>query len=460
MQPKLSRRKSNLFMIKSKINKYKEKYKNSQARTQLLIKNIIAGFFIKGGSIISMLILVPLTIDFVDVKQYGIWLTLSSIIGWASFFDVGLGHGLRNRFAEAIALNQKEQAKHYVSSAYFMLGAIVLVLALVFTLINPYINWATVLAAPQDMKESLSVAANIVVYSFLLQLLLKLITSLLMASQMQAKSSLVSFIGNVASLLLIYLATKTLNGSLLILASIFSIVPTVVLLCYNIYFFKRVYKEYKPNIHFVRKTDLKSLFGLGFLFFIIQIAAIVQFQTANILIAHWLSPEDVAIYNVCFKYFSVLTMVFSIIVAPYWSAFTEAYARMDFDWIRVTVSKTLKIWIIFSFGGICLLILSPWGFQLWIGDRLEVPFLLSTIMLISMLIISFGSIFVMFINGIGRIRIQTATSFISPVLFVGLAYFFVKTLGIGMIGIVLAIIISNFYGPIIAPIQYYKIVKR
>jgi hypothetical protein len=34
--------------------------------------------------------------------RYEIWLTLSSIVGWFSFFDVGLGHGLRNKFAPSL----------------------------------------------------------------------------------------------------------------------------------------------------------------------------------------------------------------------------------------------------------------------------------------------------------------------------------------------------------------------
>ena len=51
------------------------------------------------------LVLVPLTINYLNPTKYGIWITLSSVIGWFSFFDIGLGNGLRNRFAEAIANN-------------------------------------------------------------------------------------------------------------------------------------------------------------------------------------------------------------------------------------------------------------------------------------------------------------------------------------------------------------------
>lgn len=447
-------------MIRNIIRDYIEKYKNSHERTRLLVKNIISGFFIKGGSIICSFLLVPLTIDFVDVKTYGIWLTLSSIIGWASFFDVGLGHGLRNRFAEAIALNENKKAKHYVSSAYFMLFVIVANLAIIFTIANPYINWSSILAAPQAMQKSLTNIAAIVVYSFLLQLLFKLITSLLMAKQWHAKASLVSLIGNILSILLIFIATKTTNGSLLILAGIFSIVPTFVLLVYNIYYFTTSLKPYKPNITYVRFSDIKTLFGLGALFFLIQIAGIIQFQTGNILIAHWFGNEDVAVYNVCYKYFSIITMGFSLIVAPYWSAFTDAYIRKDFNWIRNVVKKTLKIWYFYAFIGILMLLFSPFIYNLWIKDRLSIPPLLSVSMLIFSLLISYGSIFVMFINGTGKVKLQTYFSLFSPLIFLGFAFVFTHILKFGISGIVIATIISNLYGPIIAPIQFYKIIKR
>jgi len=446
--------------MKDKINLLVNRYKDSHVRTQQLIKNIVAGFLIKGMSIICIFLLVPITIDFVSVKQYGLWLTISSIIGWASFFDVGLGNGLRNKFAEAIALNQHEQAKHYVSSAYFMLGLILAILAVAFTFINPLLNWATILAAPQEMKQNLSIVASIVVYSFLLQLLFQLINSMLMASQLQNKSALIGLVGNILSLGLIFLATKTIKGDLLVLASIFSILPTLVLIFYNFKYFKGIYKDYIPNLHFVRKSDLSILFGIGSLFFIIQISTIIQFQTANVLIAHWLNYEDVTIYNICFKYFSVLTMAFSLIVAPYWSAFTEAHIKSDFAWIKSLISKTVKLWMLFAIVSVIALVISPLVFKLWVGERVNIPFILSSVMLVYVLLLSFGSIYVMFMNGTGNIRMQTITSIISPFVFFAIAFMLTKNFGLGVVGIVIATILSNFYGPIIAPLQYYKMINK
>ena len=55
-------------------------------------KNIIGSLLIKGCSIAIGLVAVPLTINYINPAQYGIWLTLSSMIAWFSFFDIGFTH--------------------------------------------------------------------------------------------------------------------------------------------------------------------------------------------------------------------------------------------------------------------------------------------------------------------------------------------------------------------------------
>ncbi|MBC7451263.1 MAG: hypothetical protein H7259_07215, partial [Cytophagales bacterium] len=69
-------------------------------------KNIAFSFIIKGLNIGIGFVLLPLTMHYVNDTKYGVWLTLSSIIGWLGFFDIGFGNGLRNKLAEAIAKGQ------------------------------------------------------------------------------------------------------------------------------------------------------------------------------------------------------------------------------------------------------------------------------------------------------------------------------------------------------------------
>ena len=90
-------------------------------RTAIIKKNVLGSFLIRLCSIAVSLLLVPLTLGYVSSELYGVWLTISSIVIWLGFFDVGFSLGLKNKLAEAIALNNWERGKHLVSTTYFMM---------------------------------------------------------------------------------------------------------------------------------------------------------------------------------------------------------------------------------------------------------------------------------------------------------------------------------------------------
>ena len=92
-----------------------DRVRNSKdARTKLAAKNIIASVFLKGGSILISFFLAPLTLGYLNEYEYGVWLTISSVLSWVYMFDIGLGNGLRNKLTEAIALGDKTLGKVYV----------------------------------------------------------------------------------------------------------------------------------------------------------------------------------------------------------------------------------------------------------------------------------------------------------------------------------------------------------
>ncbi|MBK9532207.1 MAG: hypothetical protein IPO42_10470 [Chitinophagaceae bacterium] len=69
----------------------------------------------------------------------------------------------------------------------------------------------------------------------------------------------------------------------------------------------------------------------------------------------------------------------------------------------------------------------------------------------------FASIFVSVINGIGALRIQFFTSIFSSIGFFGLSVILIKYFQMGMEAIIIASIVTNVFGYIIAPVQFYKI---
>ena len=125
-------------------------------------KNILASLLIRGFSIAISLILVPLTINYVNASRYGIWLTLSSIVAWLSFFDIGLSQGLRNKFAEAKARGDDVTAQIYVSTTYALLFIIFFVLWVIFIITNNFLNWSAILKVSDTLNSEVSTLALIV----------------------------------------------------------------------------------------------------------------------------------------------------------------------------------------------------------------------------------------------------------------------------------------------------------
>ncbi len=108
-------------------------------------KNIVSSLVIKGASIAISFLTLPITLNYVDSSTYGVWLTMSSIVGWFVFFDVGLTQGLRNKFAEAKTIGDYRLARVYVSTTYAILAIIFVGVWIVFLIVNNFLDWSKIL---------------------------------------------------------------------------------------------------------------------------------------------------------------------------------------------------------------------------------------------------------------------------------------------------------------------------
>lgn len=422
--------------------------------------NIIASLFLKGMSILINLALVPITLNYLNADNYGIWLTLSSLIGWFVFFDIGLGNGLRNKFAEALAKNDKETARVYVSTTYAILSVISIVLFLLFVLANKFLDWSKILNSAPETANELSLLVIIVFGFFCLRFIFQLINTILTADQKPALSIFIKFVSDLLSLIIIYVLSKTTKGSLLYLGTTVSCTSVFILATANVVFFSKSYREFIPTIKYVRFKYAKELTSLGFHFFIIQIAAIVLFSTDNMIITQLYGPSEVTPYNIAYKYFGIILLIFSIVVQPFWSACTDAYHKNDLNWIRNIVKQLIRGWTGIVLVVLCMLLLSNGVYQLWIGNKVRVPFFLSASMGLFVIIYCWTYIFVSFINGVGTIRLQLYNSIFVSVLNVPLSIFLAKYINLGVIGVILATCICISIGAVWAPIQYLKIMNN
>ncbi len=405
-------------------------FSKGHERTLLAKKNIVVSFFLKGISICIGLILVPMTINYLNPSNYGVWLTLSSVINWFSFFDIGLGNGLKNKLAESNALNNYTNSKTYISTTYGALSIISTLLFLFFLIINLFVNWNKVLNVPQLQDSSLNKIALIVFGFFCIQFIVQIINSILIAFHEISKVSLISVIGQCISLVIIYVLTKETSGSLLYIVLVLSGIPVLITLLANIWYFKNKYKLIAPSFKLMNFKYAKSLLSVGGVFFFIQLGGLVLLQTDNIVITQLFGPQKVTIFNLSYKLFSVISMTFAIIMSPFWTAFTDAYSKGDFEWIRAIFSKMYKYCFVLTILTFILLFISPYLYHLWVGDVIKIPFELSFAMALYTIGFCWLLIHCSLLNGISKIRIQLYLYIFSTVINIPLAIILGKFFGL------------------------------
>lgn len=198
--------------------------------------------------------------------------------------------------------------------------------------------------------------------------------------------------------------------------------------------------------------------GLGAQFFVISLCLIIIFQVVNIVLSRELGPVSVTEYNVANRYFNVLYMFTNIVVTPFWSAFTDAYTQKDFTWMKKTLGRLEKLWLLALGSGIIMLAVSPFFYNIWIGDDVNVSFLLSFSVMIMILSRTLGNIYMFMINGIGTIRIQLITYIVFAVIaWPSLVY---SCRWFGVCGIVIVPTIVYLIQSLLARIQLNKHISK
>ncbi len=376
-----------------------------------------------------------MTINYVSPAQYGIWLTISSIISWLNFFDVGFGNGLRNKLAHSLAVGETDKARVYISTTYIALAIIASFTFIVFSITNSYINWRSVLNVTTEKEETLRLIMWVAVGCFCAQFVIQLINIILTATHQSARASFINLFGQICTLVAIYYCTNYQPASLLTLIIIVASSPLVALIIASIFLYRTSLSNLSPNFKLVNFRYANDLLTTGGVFFLIQIGVLILFQTNYIIISQLLGPEQVTIFSVCYKLFSVTIMIFNIIMLPLWSSFTDAYAKSDYSWLKGSLQNMRKLWLLFTGITIFILCCSTFLFKEWLGENVSVPLSLSICMTVYVLANLWHMLHVYILNGIGKIRLQLILVTVSALLNIPMAIFLGKNFGlVGIVG--------------------------
>jgi len=425
-------------------------------RTSLLRKNIFVSFFLKGWSGIIYFLLVPLTLACLGEYRNGLWMAISSLLVWIDTFDIGLGNGLRNKLATYVAQGDTQRAHEAVSTTFFMLIIIIVPVALILISSLHFVNLYGLLNADPTRVADLDrvVAASLILVCG--TFIFKFVGNVYTALQLPAINNLLQTGGQTLVLFFTWLVWRSETHSLMHIALANTLGPLLVyLLAYPITFFKR-YPNFRPRLSCINLRSVGDLLGIGIKFFFLQISSVLLFMSSNIIISNLYSPAAVTDYQIAYRYFSLLLILFTIISTPYWSATTDAWEQGDIAWIMKSQRNIRHI--LMGLAVVCVLMIlgANWFYRLWVGSEIHIPLslTLATAAYVYILIFSLG--FSNFINGIGTLRLQLIFTIGTALVFIPLCWVSARIIG-EVWSVPFTMIIILIPGTIVNIIQYYKL---
>ncbi len=430
-------------------------------RTEVIKANLYISMICKFIDMIISFIMVPITLTYLDTVRYGLWAALSSVIAWFFIFDIGIGNGLRNKFSECKAKGEILKAKYYVSSAYFYFAGLFILICIVFFIANKFWDWPAMLNAPAEMATELNNIVLVVFFGMSLNFILKLLSFILMADLRTATSDIFNVIIHVITLIGIILLSKYSTPSLLYYAILYMGTNVLVMLIASIFLFTTSYKAFRPNFTFINHSYGKELVKVGTKFFLLQTSAILLFQTTSFILSNLLGPEHVTDYNISFRYFTLVTVVFSMLANPLWSGYADAYHRNDILWITSTISKLRKLWLFIVTLLIIMLIIQPIVYKIWLNNKLSIDYGLSISMVAYLILSMWNTIYNPLLNATSKLKMQIVLSAIIPIIYIGLTIFFVKNIMMGAKGMMISLIITQALPmALLLPIHTKKIINK
>lgn len=434
------------------------KFISNDKRTALVRKNILLSFFVKGWSALVQFLMVPLTLKCLGNYENGIWLTISAILLWIDNLDIGLGNGLRNKIAEYMAKDDILSARKAVSSTFFMLILLMIPIAVVLNTLIANVDLYTFLNVDKSIVGNLNGVFSVSIMIVCSTFIFKFIGNVYMGLQLPAINNIIVTSGQTLSLVITFAVYLLGEGSLLMIAIINTLSPLLIYLISYPITFSLKYKELRPNIRCVNTHSMKELFDTGIKFFILQIASMLLFMSSNIIISKYYSPAMVTPYQVTYRYFCVIILLFSIICIPYWSATTDAYQKGDRQWM-MRADKTLnKILLYGALLAVVMVIVSKWIYLLWVGSQVQIPFEMTVLMAAYIMVLVISTRYSYILNGIGALNLQLLMTVGATVAYVVLSVFIAHyTHNINYLLLLMCAV--NMPGLIVNYIQYKKILN-
>lgn len=416
----------------------------------MLIKNISYSVLFKIFGMALSLIMVPLLLEVLGVNNYGVWVSLTSLIVWVSLFDFGMGNALKNSVSKSLAIDDVSLARDEFLQVLKLTLITSGFILLLFFLSIFFVDF---------FRENLTVSL-ILFLPVIMLFPLKVGNFVLQGARKIALESFLVFLNIFLYFVFVFvLYFMDLSLSIELLSSIFIFCYSVSLFCvffcaakvigFNI---RNVDDVFIVNFDFVR-------IKLGVKFFGLQLSSLVLYSFGTIITYSFLSSEDAALFDVVNKIFVFGLSFFTIIIGIFWPEISTAIAKKENKLIKSLYYKMLIFSLFFSTCAVLVAYFSPYVVDIWTGSKLKVSREQSIYFAALVSIQAFAYSGAVVLNAYEKINFQLVLSLIATVLMFPLSLHFIDS-GLSIASIPLASASLTFFTAIYCNVHAFQLMRK
>ncbi len=422
-------------------------------------RNIIANMLGKGWSMFSVYVFIPLYINILGVKLYGIIGFYAVLQGILIFADAGLTATLKREMSkESQCANDKAYKYRILRSIETVYFLIMFLLIIILLLFSDYLvsDWLDIENLDQNMARN---AIKIMAIALGLNFISSLYQGALLGMEKQVKSNLFRFFWSVFKSGIVIAPLIFIDNTLYVFFVWQVIVNLIYVFALRYYVLKVLQGnsriEWNPKKHLGYLRNVQK-YAVGM--FVIAVVASVNNQLDKLILSKILSVTDLGIYTVAYT-LSMIPIVFSAPIAvAIFPRLTKFYESSDKDRLHTTFNNSfLLVAIITTTIGVTLslnskLLLNVWTQNIDISHKAMLP---ASLLLIGQTLLSYQVIPFNMLLAAGNTMVNIKMGLYGFLLLIPMMILMGNYYG--MIGVAISWAIYNV---ITTPIFLYIVVKK
>ena len=406
-------------------------------------KGSIAAIAARLMSLVAGFVSVPVLLHHLGDQRFGIWATITSLQLLLTFADLGLSNGVVNAIADADADADRRRMQRDVTSVFALLTLVGIGVLGMFLVLMQVMNVSNLVGGayggvpPREVNQAL--------LAFVVCLSLSLPLGIVMRIQMgfQETAAAYSWIAmgsaiGLAGTIIVVVLDGQLPAAVLATAG----GPVVAAGMNAAVMFGRSRPWLRPRMRDASRASAKLLMRAGGMWFAIQCATAVSYQSDALVISHVIGASAVTAYTVPMRLFLFMPALMSFALLPLWPAIRSALARDDIQWVRRAsrrMAMLASVAVVIPTG--LLLFAAPVIIEIWTSGQVEVSSGLLIVLSMWAVTTCLVTPIAFLLAGLNALRFQVWTNVSMAVANLGLSIPLAHVMGIE--GVALATVIAN-----------------